>query len=341
MAGQHETVRVAIVGCGAISRAHLNAIREAGPQIQVAGLYDENRARAEERGKEFGVERLYGSWQELLDDRGAGVVAVLLPHDLHGRFAIEALNAGHHVVTEKPMAPSVAECDAMLAAAKNAGKRIHPVHNRVYDPGSEAARELVQSGDIGEVFLAQTLGLEPPQTVHVRPWLGTPAGGGGVLLAQAIHPAYVIRWILGDVEEIACFRSRRHVVDMTAEDTAVALLRFRSGAVAEMTGTFGMQVGPYDHSIALYGPQGYVEIDSKRGVLALSERRFGDREVHPLLSDPAWGRGFARMWQDYARGIATGAETRVTGEDGKRAVEIIQGAYQAADERRTISLPLG
>ncbi len=83
--------------------------------------------------------------------------------------------------------------------------------------------------------------------MSVRPWLGTAAGGGGVLLAQAIHPAYVLRWLLGEVAEVACFKSARKVVDMTAEDTALALLRFQSGAVAEMTGTFGLRAGPYEH----------------------------------------------------------------------------------------------
>ena len=206
-----------------------------------------------------------------------------------------------------------------------AGKRLHPVHNRVYDPASEAVQAFLASGAIGDVFLAQTVGLEPPQTVSVRPWLGTPAGGGGVLLAQAVHPAYVLRWLLGDVAEVACLTAARKVVEMTAEDTAVALLRFRSGAVGEMTGTFGLRAGPYEHGITLYGPEGYVEIHSRRGVQAIAPRRFDDREPHPLLPERGWGEGFTRLWEDYARGFATGSPTRVTDEDGKRAVEIILG----------------
>ncbi len=345
MAEGGQTVRVAIAGCGAISRAHLRALAEAEPgdgvRLAVHGLFDQDAARAVERAQEFGVERVYGSWTEVLEDSQADVVAILLPHDLHCRFAVEALATGHHVVAEKPMATSLAECDQMLAAAARAGKRLYPVHNRVYDPATEAAESFIAGGAIGEVFLAQTVGLEPPQTVSVRPWLGTAAGGGGVLLAQAIHPAYVLRWLLGEVAEVACFKSARKVVDMTAEDTALALLRFQSGAVAEMTGTFGLRAGPYEHGITLYGPEGYVEIHSRRGVVGLSAQRFGDREVHALLEDAGWGSGFRRMWQDYARGVAAGSPTRVSGEDGKRAVEMILAAYRAADEGRTVALPLG
>ena len=334
-------VRVAIVGCGAISQAHLKAIQQNDPSlVQVAGVYDHDASRAAERAREHGVERVYGAWDEVLSDRSADVVAVLLPHDQHARVAIEALQAGHHVVCEKPMGTTVAECDAMIAAAQKAGKRLHPVHNRIYDPASDAVKEFVQSGAIGDVFLAQTLGLEPPRTVSVRPWLGTPAGGGGVLMAQAVHPAYLLRWVLGDVAEAVCLTAARKVVDMTAEDTAVAVYRFESGAVAEMTGTFGLPVGPAEHRVTFYGPGGYAEISSKNGTVGLSQERFGDRAVHSLLDDHEWGTGFKRLWEDYARGISTGSETRVTAEDGKHAVAMIQAAYESARTGQVVRLPL-
>jgi|SRR5581483_8729573 len=332
--------RVAIVGCGQISQAHLRALRTSSWPIEITGLYDRDQPRAEARAGEFGVTRVYRSWEEVLDDRAAEVVALLLPHNVHCDLAIEALAAGHHVVVEKPMATSVAECSRMLAAAQHAGRQLRPVHNRVYDPASEAARSFIESGAIGEVFLAQTIGLEPPQTVSVRPWLGTEAGGGGVLLAQAIHPAYVLRWVLGEVAEVACFGAARKVVEMAAEDTAVAMLRFASGAIGQMAGTFGLRVGPHEHGLTFYGPDGYVEVHSRRGVLALSERHFGDRERHPLLAEPGWGQGFVRLWEDYARGFTMGAATRVGAEDGLRAVEIIEAAYRSAAERRAVTLPL-
>jgi predicted dehydrogenase len=332
---------VAVVGCGEISRVHLRALRAIGAEaIEVAGVYDQDTGRAHARAQEFEVGRVYHSWEEVLGDDSAGVVALLLPHDVHARCAVEALAAGHHVVVEKPMGTTIEKCDQMMAAAARAGKRLHPVHNRVYEARSEAVKAFVDSGAIGEVFLAQTVGLEPPRTVSVRPWLGTKAGGGGVLLAQAVHPAYLLRWMLGDVAEVACFTSQRRVVEMTAEDTAVALLRFASGAVAEMTATFGIKVGPYEHGFTLYGPDGYAEISSRRGAAGISHSRFGDREPHPLAGPAEHGHGFQRMWEDYARGFTTGSETRVSAEDGKRGVEIILAAYRAAEERRTVTLPL-
>ena len=334
-------IRVAIVGCGAISQAHLKAIRENDSSlVSIAGVFDQDAARATERAGQYGVERVYRTWDEVLADRDANVIAVLLPHDQHARVTIEALEAGHHVVCEKPMGTTVAECDAMIAAAQKAGKRLHPVHNRIYDPATDALKAFVDSGAIGDVFLAQTLGLEPPRTVSVRPWLGTPAGGGGVLMAQAVHPAYLLRWVLGDVSEAVCLTAQRKVVEMTAEDTAVAVYRFQSGAVAEMTGTFGLPVGPAEHRVTFYGPGGYAEISSKNGTVGLSQDKFGDRGVHPLLEDHEWGTGFRRLWEDYARGFSTGSDTRVTAQDGKHAVAMIQAAYESAKTGQVVKLPL-
>src|SRR5262249_51242726 len=138
--------------------------------------------------------------------------------------------AGKHVVCEKPLAPTLPECERMLQAARQRGRKLLPVHNRVYSLAVEKMQELLTAGAIGEVFLAQTTGFEAPPTVQT--WLATPRGGGGVLMSQAVHPMYVLRWLLGDVARVSCLFGDRKVVDMTAEDHAVVLLKFASGIAA-------------------------------------------------------------------------------------------------------------
>ncbi len=114
-----------------------------------------------ERAQEFGVERVYGSWTEVLEDSQADVVAILLPHDLHCRFAVEALATGHHVVAEKPMATSLAECDQMLAAARGPESASTRCTTASMIPPPRRAESFIAGGAIGEVFLIQTVGLEP------------------------------------------------------------------------------------------------------------------------------------------------------------------------------------
>jgi predicted dehydrogenase len=331
------SLRVALVGMGRIGRVHLQAL-SAARGAEVVGVYDLNTQLAHQRAEAAGVQRVFASWPEVLNDPDVQCVGVLLPHDVHEQFAIEALEAGKHVVCEKPLAPTLAECERMLAAARRSGRQLFPVHNRVYSQAVEKMGEIVHQDGIGEVFLAQTTGFEAPPTVQT--WLATPRGGGGVLMSQAVHPMYVLRWLLGDVARVSCLFGDRKVVDMSAEDHAVVLLKFANGIAADMTCTFGIAHGPLDHSITLHGRDGYLEL-TRQGLHAIAPRLFGDTAVHEIpLTETDHVTTFGHMWEDYARGILESVPTRQTAEDGMRAVEVVQAAYQSNATGRTIDLPL-
>jgi predicted dehydrogenase len=330
-------LRVALVGMGRIGRVHLEALSGAR-DAEVVGVFDVNTALARERAAAAGVERVFESWQQVLEDPHVQCVGVLLPHDIHEQYATEALEAGKHVVCEKPLAPTLPECDRMLAVAKRCGRKLLPVHNRVFSQAVAKMREVLDQDGIGEVVLAQTTGFEGPPTVQT--WLATPRGGGGVLMSQAVHPMYVLRWLLGDVARVSCLFGDRKVVDMTAEDHAVVLLKFVNGIAAEMTCTFGIAHGPLDHSIVLHGRDGYLQLSGQR-LHAISPRLFGDTEMHEIpLGETGSVSAFRTMWEDYARGIVQDVPTRQTGEDGKRAVEIVQAAYRSNATGCTVDLPL-
>lgn len=341
-------LNVGVIGAGNIARIHLGILADV-PEAQAIGIYDVDAERARQAADRHGIPRVYDSWRQLLDDANVQAVAILLPHDLHHRFVVEAVEAGKHVVCEKPLAPTVAECREMLAAAERAGVHLFPVHNRVYDYAAERMRDLLRDGAIGDVFLVQTNGFEGPQTVGVRPWLATKSGGGGVLMAQAVHPAYILRWLLGDATRVSCLFGSRRRVDMTSEDTAVAVIQFASGVLAEMTATFGIAHGPFDHAIMIHGSDGYLELRSAGGrsgrphlLHAISPKLFGDKDLHEVevAASESWATGFRRLWTDYAAAIGEGAEPRVTGIDGLRAVEIIEAAYRSQQSGSAIDLPL-
>ena len=341
------SVNIAIIGAGNISRAHLSALRHSA-RGNVVGLYDADRSRAEARAAEFGVPRVYPSWEELLNDPDVRLVAVLVPPDLHARYTCEALEAGKDVLSEKPLGANVAECDRMIASARRAGRRLFPVQNRIYNPAYEAAHDLIESGMLGTVFLAQTTGFEGPNTVFSSPWLADRRGGNGVLMAQAVHPAYSLRWMLGDVAEVTCRFGRRKVVQMTDEDTAIVTLQFQSGVLAEMTATFGLTNGPFDHGIWVFGSGGYLEIHNRHGnrtnpqsLRVISAQHFGDRDAHDIELPPlADGSSFGPMWDNYLREVETGEPARVSDLDGRNAVEIIEAAHISNERGQPVQLPL-
>jgi UDP-N-acetyl-2-amino-2-deoxyglucuronate dehydrogenase len=338
---------VALVGCGAIAHVHVPAIQES-PSVTLVGVYDRDPARAHEVSREYGVSRVFESWADALADPAVDVVDLLLPHDLHRDFAVEALAAGKHTVVEKPLATTLEEIDHMRSAAMQAGRYLIPCHTRLYESRTEKMSELLGKGAIGDVYMAQSLGLEPPSIVAARPWLGSGQGGGGVLIAQSVHIAYLMRHFAGEVAEVSAFRGGRKVVQMVDEDTAVVILRFASGAVGEMLATFGQTVGPYGHAIILYGTEGYLGYGLKwvneqhvPELFAVSPKLYGDRQLHLVeMPDEPRHATFTRMWTDFGAAIAEGRRARVTDEDGRKAVEIILAAYRAADEDRTVRLPL-
>jgi predicted dehydrogenase len=127
---------------------------------------------------------------------------------------------------------------------------------------------------------------------------------------------------------------------MSAEDTAVVLLKFANGIAGEMTCTFGIAHGPLDHSITFHGRDGYLNMTHGR-LYAIAPKLFGDTEEHEIpVAEPDHASAFRRMWEDYAQGILNDAPTRQIGEDGKRAVEIVQAAYRSNQAGQTVDLPL-
>ena len=336
-------LRTVVVGCGAIAHQHLPAIRAAA-DAKLLGVFDQYLARAKAVTEGHPDERIFSSWKEVLADPTVDCVDLLLPHHLHQRFAVEAAEAGKHVVVEKPIATSLAEADVMIAAAARHRVALMVCHTVLFEPGARAVENIIRSGSIGDVYLAQTIGIEGPSTVSVRPWLAD-GPGGGVLMAQAIHQIYFLQHLLGPVARVTGVIGRRKVVKMANDETCLALLEFANGAVAEITSTFGQTVGPYTRGTFFYGSEGYVSYEphfqpgpARPAIEVVSEKANGDRESHAVTF--AAENQFAVMWRELAAALVAGRGALIPGEAGRAAIEVVLAAYRSAQEGRAIELPL-
>ena len=342
-------LRVAAIGAGGGATAHFEA---AGltDALAFVGVLDVDHQRARDQSDRYRIARCYRDLDELLADDDVDCVAVLTPPDTHEALSCAALAAGRHVVCEKPLGRTVAECDRMLAAAHAAGRRLLPVHNRLYSHAISRVREFVAAGHLGTVLLAQSTGVESPATVDAAPWLRSDVSLGGVLIAQATHPLYVLRSLLGEVSAVSASRGPS-TIEMTGEDTAAVTVAFRSGAIASLVATFAAAPGCGDHAIDLYGTAGMLQTTLRDGTRERPERLrgvlpglFGDEQVHDIELPPSegWTTSFHRMWDDYANAIATGSAALVDPEDGREIVRIVRAAYDSMAEARTVSVrPLG
>ena len=340
-------LRVAAIGAGGGAAAHFEAARLTDA-YELVGVLDVDAERARAQAERYGIPRRYRDLDELLADGAADCVAVLTPPDTHEALVCAALEAGRHVVCEKPLGRTVAECDRMLAAARGAGRRLLPVHNRLYSHAIARVHELVAAGELGTVFLTQSIGIESPATVDAAAWLRTGISLGGVVIAQATHPLYVLRSLLGDATHVTATRGPA-TLEMTGEDTAALTVTFRSGTLASLVATFAAAPGSGDHAIRVYGTEGTLETTLRGGTRERPEHlrgvlptTFDDTDLHDLHLPPSdgWITSFQRMWEDYATAIQADTPALVSAEDGREVVRIVRAAYQSMQEGRTVSVDL-
>jgi UDP-N-acetyl-2-amino-2-deoxyglucuronate dehydrogenase len=337
-----------LIGCGAISTQHVEAIT-ALPGARLGAVASASMERARAAGERWGV-----PWttdvDELLARDDLDAISITTPSGLHAGQALAALGAGRHVLVEKPLALSVADADAVIAGGRSAGLTVGTISQRRFEPVIRAARATVVQGALGRVtmIIAEGLYHRPQSYYDSAPWRGTIALDGGVLMNQAIHMVDLVRWFGGPVDSVAA-----HVATlghaMEAEDAASVSLRFASGAVGEIVAT--TTVTPeFPAELRVYGDAGHVRIVGEAvaewdvpGVAAPSAGTDtpGDGADAPSASTATWGTtavGYARQYTDYVAAVRERRPPFVSGEDGRNAVELVTAAYESSRTSRAVEL---
>jgi predicted dehydrogenase len=229
-----NTLRTAVVGCGAIAHWHLDAIERAGVPITVTAAVDPSEPHARRIADRTGG-TAFASLAAALAERDFDAVLIAVPHHLHEPVAIEALRAGVHVLLEKPLAPTVEASERILAAARSTERVFMVAENAQYWPEVLTVRDLIHDGAIGDVVTARAATFFPALGDFYggeRPWrFDRAAAGGGVVIDTGSHWLRPLRVWLGEVDEVVAALGYPHP-DMEGESLCRALLRFESGTVA-------------------------------------------------------------------------------------------------------------
>jgi UDP-N-acetyl-2-amino-2-deoxyglucuronate dehydrogenase len=343
----------AIVGCGMIARFHVRALLEV-PGAKLKVLISRSQASARKLSESLTTPC------EISTDLGATlrrddihVVIVTTPSGAHLEPAVAAARAGKHVVVEKPLEVTLERCDAIIEACRQNGVRLCTIFPSRFGDANQALKAAIEAGRFGRLTLGETTckWWRPQSYYDEGGWKGTRAlDGGGALMNQAIHNVDLLCWMMGPVRQICGFTATLAHERIEVEDTAVACLRFASGALGVIQATTSVHPG-LPKTIGIHGDHGTVVIeqdDILRWELspateadAQVRRRFAQKTgASGGSSDPAAisHDGHARQLRDFVEAIQTGHAPLVDGAEGRKAVEVILGIYRAAATGQTVNL---
>ncbi|MFB0843281.1 Gfo/Idh/MocA family protein [Paenibacillus oleatilyticus] len=335
MSDQSRKVRFAVVGCGGISSSHFTGIERA-PEAELAAVCDVDAGRAEQYGAKYGV-KAYTDYGQLLTDPDVDVVCLCTPSGMHAGQTIQAAEAGKHVVCEKPMAIRLSDAERMIEACDVIGVKLATIFPRRMSPASQFVKKLLDDGKLGRLSLCSGyVKFYRDQAYYDSAgWRGTWAmDGGGAMMNQGIHTIDLLQWLAGPVDSLHGY-ARNVLRDIEVEDTAVASLQFKSGALGSIEATTTAYNQP-DHRIVLHGDKGTIVLTGDEiTTLDVIGERVDIPQFEPFAVIPD---GHAAQIRDMALAVLHDREPVVTGLDGKHSLEIILSTYESYRSRREILL---
>ena len=337
--------KIALVGCGRISKNHFDALRKI-EGLTIAAVCDIVPERAEAAGVQEGV-AAFTSYEEMLQRAECDIVTVCTPSGLHAAQGALAARAGKHVITEKPMAITLGQADELVKACDDAGVFLFVVKQNRLNPPIQLLRRAVDKGRFGRIFMANTtVRWQRPQDYYdAAPWRGTWEFDGGAIMNQASHYVDLIQWLVGPVESVMA-KTATQARRIEAEDSGVALLKFRSGAL----GVIEVNVLTYprnlEGSITILGEKGSVKIGGT-AVNRVEHWLFADYDDDDKLIDSAntnppnvYGFGHEGYYRNVLAVLRGEAQPQTDGRAGRKSLELILGIYESAKIGREVPIPL-
>lgn len=344
-----------IIGCGMIAEFHTKAIN-AMEGARLVGVFDFRKPAAERIAAmaEGGDCRVLDTIDELLSIPEIDVVCVCTPSGGHMEPAVAAARAGKHVVVEKPLEITVPRCDAIIDACDEAGVRLCAIFPSRYAPANLALKEAIDTGRFGRLTLGDTYvkWWRTQEYYDSGGWRGTwQLDGGGALMNQAIHNVDLLAWLMGDVESVTAMTATLAHDRIEVEDTAVAILRFKSGALGVIEAATSTFPGLLKRT-EIHGDRGSARVEQDDITLwEFQLKAPSDDEILAKMGGPSGFKagasdprgithvGHQDQLTDFLQAIDQGRPSIVDGREGRKAVEIIRAIYASAIAERPVHLP--
>lgn len=337
-----KRIGVGIVGAGSVSKVHAEALTQL-EDVRLVSIYSRSRENAQNLADEFQTS-FTTDWEEFLADERLEVVSICTPSGAHLEYGQGAAEAGKHVVVEKPIEVSLEKARQLIESCRQQQVHLSVIFQNRFIPDVLNMREDIRKGVLGPVHLADAYikWFRNQEYYDTGGWRGTlKLDGGGALINQSIHTIDLLQWMVGEVDEIfgqtGTFTHR-----MEGEDTGVAVLRFKNGALGVIEGATSVSPAQ-DRRLEIHGAKGTAILKGNRYTLLTPDSKNEEKDTSEGAGAASPFAGFSvephkQQYAEIFRAIRNGRESSVPGEEALKSLGIIQGIYASAKQQKPISL---
>lgn len=341
-----KKMRFGIIGCGRIAPKHAESMM-ALPEAELVAVCDSVPENAQAFADKYGAVP-YTDYRQMLECEDIDIVTIATSSDLHAEIGIAAAEAGKHVMVEKPMAMTLQSADELIAACHQAGVKLAVIHQNRFNKSIKLLRNALEEGRFGKLTHGQaTVRWNRDDNYYAQAsWRGTKLKDGGVLMNQSIHNIDLLQWMFGDVESVFGYTAT-NLRKIEMEDVGAAVLKFKNGAIGLIEAASTIYPKNIEETLNVFGATGSVIVGGI-AVNRIEEWEFPDSEAEKKEifagqeSDPpnVYGFGHREIIADMISAVREDREPAVTGEEGRKALEIILAIYKCQETGEPVKLPM-
>ena len=347
-----DKLRVAFIGAGGIAGAHMRYYKEM-EDVEMVAASDVMAANVQSRCEEYEIPEAYSDYKKMLKQVKPDAVSVCTPNGLHAPCTVSALNAGAHVIVEKPLALNASEGQKMLDAAKKNRKKLVIGFQHRYEPRTQFIKKAVDNGDLGNIMYGRVQALRRRGIPNWGVFGRKDLQGGGPLIDIGVHVLETTHYVMGSPKPVAASGSiytylgnkKSNVVSMwpnwdhksyTVEDLAVGQIRFENGATINIEASFAAHIAKEEWNFTLMGEKGGATWDPP-GL-------FTDANDHMVSVKPDWlptgaaADAFSKKMRNFVDHVHHGKETMAPGEHGLMVQKMLDGIYESAAKGREVRI---
>ncbi len=345
-------MKYALIGCGRIAVNHIKAALN--NHLEIVAVCDVLTEKMEDLLAKYDLAgktsiKRYTDYRQMLDVEKPTLVSIATESGIHAEIALACIEAGVHVIIEKPMAMSMEDAEEIIHRSEEKGVKVSACHQNRFNVAVQETRRALEAGRFGQLSHG---------SIHVRwnrnkdyydqaPWRGTWAQDGGCLMNQCIHGIDLLRWMMGDeVEEVYGVTRQQFHHYLEAEDVGMAVVKFKNGAIGTIEGTTNVYPKNLEETLYLFGEQGTVKIGGTStnniDVWNFADEGEADAKNKGLqeATSNVYGNGHTSLFTDMMAAIEQNRRPYVDAVAGRNALEMVLAVYKSMQTGRPVKLPL-